>query len=930
LCQLLLLHARHQVPKRLGAVSCQLYGRDQGIAAGLATRAWTTLLQHAKRAGIITYGQGPPANSLAVVLRQQLMESGLLKCLPGQLTRLAQQLKEADPDWVVADPSAGVVYNSIAIARDAGVLGHALELLYGDSSNTTEEFSATVGAPCIMPAAQLSVAAAQHLSSCCGTFSSSDDCWPGHTHVMLSTCCKAMAVLSTAMAVSVLENSSSSSSQHQTLAAQLMHNSTFAECVAIYLCNVAIMQLIEDSESSGSSSSSSGGTGSGGSGNSGSGGSGNSGSGGGSSSSSSSSSGAGCGGKLGTDIFGTTPALRLQAWQLARRLTPKVPPHCNTLLQLCGCSSLGMLWMAAFQQRGLLMEHFERVGDAHYACVVPSQGRIGKEFLASLSKSGQDILELPRRAEKQFALHSYMAAVLLQVAADHPTSSEDYPRVSFVAGKSSSKALTHCCSIRHSLRTLLKMGDSQPERQPGLLEGIPDEVVTYHKQEVPKILAELLRLYRKRLADSAAANSSSSSSGVGGYNEEYVSELDAGVDLAGVMALQFMMNLVDLLRPSTPAAATVASQLWKLLEDLTRAVTAADQAGCANDAHQRTLFAVAQMILGGTPSSPPNIWRSLLHKQPAGSPEQLQLLGLLCSLLKVCTGAPTLQQLFEPHGLLAVSADSCSTLRQKLCRGVCHVALQVLEVFTPSGRQASRASPMGQAAAEATAEAEGDEQVDGMLPWLPLLGRCCLLWAAELKHHHSLGFGPKAAAGAAAAAHKKECTSLVTRIQSNVSGVVSVSRAWLTDVNVSPAMAMRGYDTEPIRAALLGLERSMDAAHSSAERRPGVAADAAAELAVQLKAAGQALSSLAVTHYCNNPKCSNVGCPSESELLLANKAKCAGCRIAMYCGRACQKQHWRQHKATCQALAAAAAAATGTGGGAAGAAAAAKPVAGSS
>jgi hypothetical protein len=32
---------------------------------------------------------------------------------------------------------------------------------------------------------------------------------------------------------------------------------------------------------------------------------------------------------------------------------------------------------------------------------------------------------------------------------------------------------------------------------------------------------------------------------------------------------------------------------------------------------------------------------------------------------------------------------------------------------------------------------------------------------------------------------------------------------------------------------------------------------------------------------------------------------CAGCRTARYCSRDCQRQHWKQHKPGCKALAAA-------------------------
>eukprot|EP00618_Florenciella_parvula_P006198 CAMPEP_0119473138 /NCGR_PEP_ID=MMETSP1344-20130328/4910_1 /TAXON_ID=236787 /ORGANISM="Florenciella parvula, Strain CCMP2471" /LENGTH=112 /DNA_ID=CAMNT_0007506193 /DNA_START=790 /DNA_END=1124 /DNA_ORIENTATION=+ len=31
------------------------------------------------------------------------------------------------------------------------------------------------------------------------------------------------------------------------------------------------------------------------------------------------------------------------------------------------------------------------------------------------------------------------------------------------------------------------------------------------------------------------------------------------------------------------------------------------------------------------------------------------------------------------------------------------------------------------------------------------------------------------------------------------------------------------------------------------------------------------------------------------------KLRCVGCRRAWYCGKACQKKHWKHHKAACQA-----------------------------
>ena len=83
-----------------------------------------------------------------------------------------------------------------------------------------------------------------------------------------------------------------------------------------------------------------------------------------------------------------------------------------------------------------------------------------------------------------------------------------------------------------------------------------------------------------------------------------------------------------------------------------------------------------------------------------------------------------------------------------------------------------------------------------------------------------------------------------------------------------------------------------------------------------LQVLGTALTSFAFPHACNNSACSSMSGPSEAQLVGGRSCVCAGCLTARYCGRACQRANWRQHKPVCKALAAAAAAAavvTGSG-----------------
>jgi hypothetical protein len=66
----------------------------------------------------------------------------------------------------------------------------------------------------------------------------------------------------------------------------------------------------------------------------------------------------------------------------------------------------------------------------------------------------------------------------------------------------------------------------------------------------------------------------------------------------------------------------------------------------------------------------------------------------------------------------------------------------------------------------------------------------------------------------------------------------------------------------------------------------------------------------AVPCLCNNPSCANLSGLTEMGLVSGRSCVCGGCRVAHYCGRACQPAVWKQHKPVCAALAAATAAAT--------------------
>ena len=102
-----------------------------------------------------------------------------------------------------------------------------------------------------------------------------------------------------------------------------------------------------------------------------------------------------------------------------------------------------------------------------------------------------------------------------------------------------------------------------------------------------------------------------------------------------------------------------------------------------------------------------------------------------------------------------------------------------------------------------------------------------------------------------------------------------------------------------------GVQAIMDAVRSFNSPGAGDSIPVGA-FSLQLLNLGHSLGGLSHKRACNNPNCSNLSGPSELQLVKGRSSTCSGCRVARYCGKACMKQHWKQHRPVCKALAAAA------------------------
>jgi hypothetical protein len=161
---------------------------------------------------------------------------------------------------------------------------------------------------------------------------------------------------------------------------------------------------------------------------------------------------------------------------------------------------------------------------------------------------------------------------------------------------------------------------------------------------------------------------------------------------------------------------------------------------------------------------------------------------------------------------------------------------------------------------------------------------------------------------------------MLQQLQLSLAGVVQ----WLGAPGTVQQLTVLGYQPQELQqqlavlcqgsaGALPALIRDLQFAEpvvdgSSAAPAEPTAPEVLKAAQEQLQAASRVLACFAIPHACNNPACSSMCGPSKAQLVGGRSCICAGCLTARYCGQACQRAAWRQHKPVCKALAAAAAA----------------------
>jgi len=305
------------------------------------------------------------------------------------------------------------------------------------------------------------------------------------------------------------------------------------------------------------------------------------------------------------------------------------------------------------------------------------------------------------------------------------------------------------------------------------------------------------------------------------------------------------------------------------------------------------------------------------HEAAPGSPQHLQLFSVMCSSMKAAA-------LVRPHDTL--KADGCywhaaaaaaQLLKQSLDVAAAAAAAAVDDDEEEEDAQRQVLSQADRLVRSSDAANVSLTDATSSLPWLVIFGRCCLHWAQQLsqlqQQHPDLGRLLQQLQ-----VPQPDVTTLLEGNPCHAAGVLlqgpqaaflaqaAACKAWLSEEHNTAQLAALGHLTDPLVTLLDLVLGSAEWAVSQTDH--ATAAGVLRQLARHLESLGLALNNLPIAHACNNPCCSNLSGPSETALVSGKSAVCARCRVARYCSRDCQAQHYKLHKKVCKAMAAAAAA----------------------
>jgi hypothetical protein len=577
-----------------------------------------------------------------------------------------------------------------------------------------------------------------------------------------------------------------------------------------------------------------------------------------------------------------------------------LPPH---LEQLLGCNNRTLRWLGAVVLSDT--DHYGREEPASHT------GGLSRAIL----EASQALSPEQQQGSHEAELYLLLSSLLVQLTAGDPCSPADLTRLySVVAG---------AFAALETYRSRCLPQQPGEIRQAKTQLAAARQVLQWAEVALPSLLVLIAQLTQRLPTTGqtiAAAGDSSGASGAGAGAAAWHNAPPVMPGLTPSKVLHLSMLMLESLllcsvvrqQPVPKIWCDYNAQLCTVLDCLVRALAAGGEVAAAavrggassllpsaadSIEATATVFKVTTLLCDSQ--------GGVLSRVAATAPvrDQLLLFSLQCSMLKLSSRTRPCQL-----------ADAICLFRANAVEAVAFV---LTELASRSQQQQQQQQP-GAACS---------------LPWLVLFGRCCLQWAENLLQlinpSSSSGSSSGSSGGSRAAssssgssnsccAESGDCqpqwlASLSQFQQLELRTFVHVMshlNVWFGQPRCQGMLADAGYPAELVAQLIAAVEAPV-----LLSANQGCFPNAPTELLASFREVGTGLLAFAVPQCCNNPSCSNTSKQSELELVAGRSCKCSQCRVARYCGKGCQAQHWKQHKAVCTALAAAAAAAPAAGAG---------------
>lgn len=580
----------------------------------------------------------------------------------------------------------------------------------------------------------------------------------------------------------------------------------------------------------------------------------------------------------------SSPTAGPSAEQLLTDLVPQVPKPLQRMLRQLGCSPHAALWQALWMTQdyqGWSCSHIEDELIQRAGCCVTLRNHFNRFLLDStptdLARSL--LLEL----QQHLQLYMLLPGVLLQWAADTLSTSSNYSKCCYRAAQAAQisanmhlrvlqggPAILYQHMTGHSRPQPSTQRDLPADSQQTLAVLVPVDILQSQLQLLEQLLNSLLQLRRSECSRSLQCNcapSSSSRSSRSSASAQHAgvvdSDLSQAIANAGCLALFTASSApapgltwgtthtAETRASFSSAAGSDAGRLCALLEDASCSELAAGQQAAALAAAQgipasnncqwwapgTTVHETVRVCLSNINSMCDGcdidgfqfgpLVDPIVALHGPGSRPCKQLCSLLTTLLKCSAWECCPEALASNVSDVSTRAHEAEASRGAVSGALCAMIEAATDLVTACPDPSTSSGAVDSNSICSSSAAHKEARAEAVLPWLALLGRCCLQWGHLLRAAVSL----QEAAGDMSAAANKQLRELIfvafrglaeaetgkphighgASVLLNFGVAVGVSKAWLSAGSNTTQLAALGYDAEGFMQCLHSAEATISA-----------------------------------------------------------------------------------------------------------------------